>query len=128
MAQHIDNVVARNYVMVCGPSEKGSKEAGPRIQSKGKGKGKTREGDRPKSRHMVPTGLGLAILDMFFRLVPEVCEPDVRAYMEKQVLRARHCDEVEFRMQGLISTAEPGFRMVVVRARVSDGTAEPELF
>ena len=31
MASHIDNVVARHYVMVCGPGEPGSKEAGPRV-------------------------------------------------------------------------------------------------
>lgn len=95
MAQHIDNVVARHYVKVCEPSEEPGKP-GPEIRetkgwnpkwNKGKGKGKG-GGDggppKPKARHMVPTGLGLAILDMFHRITPDLCEPPVRAFMEKQ--------------------------------------------
>jgi len=88
MAMHIDNVVARNYVMVCGPSERGDGKPGPRVidkPMKGKGKGKGKGPEQPKSRHMVPTGLGLAILDMFMTLTPDMCEPPVRAYMEKEV-------------------------------------------
>merc|ERR1712060_469315 len=96
MAQHIDNVVTRHYVKVCEPSEEPGKP-GPMIplkgkggkgKSKGKGKDKGGKGDggppRPKARHMVPTGLGLAILDMFQKLEPSLCEPPVRAFMEKQ--------------------------------------------
>jgi len=85
MAGHIDNVVTRNYCMVCGPCTDGSGKAGAKIMEKGKGKGKTKGGEKPVSRHMVPTGLGLAILDMFHRLVPDMCEPKVRGFMEKQV-------------------------------------------
>jgi len=84
MAQHIENVCTRQYVNVCGPSEE-VKVPGQKIVKTGKGKGKGKDGSHPTSRHLVPTGLGLAILDMFHRLVPDVCEPPVRAYMEKQV-------------------------------------------
>ncbi|CAD7971163.1 unnamed protein product [Amoebophrya sp. A25] len=84
MAQHIENVVTRNYVVVCGPGQRGQKEAGPRILTKGMNKGKLKDHSWPASRHMVPTGLGLAVLDMFQRSVPALCEPDIRAYMERQ--------------------------------------------
>eukprot|EP00392_Amoebophrya_sp_AT5.2_P018702 g19308.t1 len=60
MAGHIDNVVARGYCKVCGPCTDGSGKPGDPVSTKGKGKGKTKGGDRPTSRHMVPTGLGLA--------------------------------------------------------------------
>lgn len=70
MAMHIDNIVARNYAMVCGPSEHGDGKPGPRVVDKPmKGKGKGKGPEQPKSRHMVPTGLGLAILDMCMSLV-----------------------------------------------------------
>ncbi|CAD7922143.1 unnamed protein product [Amoebophrya sp. A25] len=84
MAGHIDNVVARNYCKVHGPCLDGSGKPGDAISNKGKGKGKTKGGERPTSRHMVPTGLGLAILDMLERIVPDVVEPKVRSFMEKQ--------------------------------------------
>jgi len=87
MAQHIDNVVARHYTKVCEPSQEPGKP-GPQIldkkPNKGKGKGKDANAQKPKARHMVPTGLGLAILDMFEKLTPDICEPPVRAFMEKQ--------------------------------------------
>ena len=34
---------------------------------------------------MVPSGLGLAILEMFEQLVPEMCNPSVRGAMEREV-------------------------------------------
>ncbi|CAD7971015.1 unnamed protein product [Amoebophrya sp. A120] len=84
MAGHIENICVRNYVSVCGPGEKGSKEAGPRVMTKGMNKGKLKSGEWPKSRHLVPTGLGLAVLDIVQRSVPELVDPKIRAYMEKQ--------------------------------------------
>ena len=42
--------------------------------------------ERPTSRHMVPRGFGLAFLACFEELDMELCEPSIRAYMEKQVL------------------------------------------
>ena len=37
------------------------------------------------SRHMVPRGLGLAFLGCLEELDRELCEPQIRAYMEEQV-------------------------------------------
>merc|ERR1719250_493070 len=42
---------------------------------------------RPISRHMVPRGLGLAFLGCFEELDRELCEPQIRAYMEEQVTK-----------------------------------------
>eukprot|EP00111_Clytia_hemisphaerica_P010804 TCONS_00031598-protein len=85
--QHIKNVQERNYVDVCGPGENG--ERGQVIKApKFFGKGKKPQGpqqERPTSRHVVPRGFGLAFLACFEELDMELCEPSIRAYMEKQV-------------------------------------------
>ena len=39
------------------------------------------------SRHMVPRGLGLAFLGCFEELDRELCEPQIRAFMEEQVMK-----------------------------------------
>merc|ERR1719188_767008 len=41
----------------------------------------------PASRHMVPTGLGLALIGAYTRVDKELCEPKIRAFMEQQVAR-----------------------------------------
>ena len=40
---------------------------------------------RPMSRHMVPRPFGLAFLSCFEELDRELCEPQIRAFMEQQV-------------------------------------------
>jgi len=89
--QHIKNVCERHYVDVCGPmGEDGSR--GQIIQVR-KNFGKNNRGggqqqqQRPTSRHMVPRGLGLAFLGCFEELDSELCEPQIRAYMEQQVTK-----------------------------------------
>lgn len=87
--QHVENICNRNYVMVCGPGEDGQRgERIPKGGKKGKGKGKGKEGksqgEKPQSRHMVPTALGLSFCAAFEELDGELCRPPIRAYMEKQ--------------------------------------------
>ena len=85
--QHIKNVCDRHYVDVCGPMG----EDGSRGQVIKVNKGPPKKGphqqqqQRPMSRHMVPRGLGLAFLGCFEELDRELCEPNIRAFMEKQV-------------------------------------------
>lgn len=89
--QHIQNICDRNYVIVCGPGEDGKRgEAIPKGGKKGgKGKGKQQKGkggnDKPQSRHMVPTPLGLSFCAAFEELDSELCRPPIRAFMEKQM-------------------------------------------
>jgi len=92
--QHMQNVVDRHYVMICGPGEDGQKgeviskggKGKGRGKSKGKGKGKGKSpGERPASRHMVPTPMGLSILAAYEELDSQLCRPPIRAFMEKQV-------------------------------------------
>ncbi|CAK8993289.1 unnamed protein product [Durusdinium trenchii] len=91
--QHVQNVVDRHYVMICGPGDDGqrgeiiSKGRGKGKKGKGKGKSKGVKGEdgRPASRHMVPTPLGLSMLAAFEELDPQLCRPPIRAFMEKQV-------------------------------------------
>ncbi|CAE8677976.1 unnamed protein product, partial [Polarella glacialis] len=40
---------------------------------------------QPTSRHVVPTGLGLALIGSYDLIDRELCEPEVRAFMERQV-------------------------------------------
>jgi len=87
--QHVENICNRNYVMVCGPGEDGQRgERIPKGGKKGKGKGKNKDGktqgEKPQSRHMVPTPLGLSFCAAFEELDAELCRPPIRAYMEKQ--------------------------------------------
>lgn len=87
--QHIKNVQDRHYVDVCGPGTNG--ERGQLIPTKkffgknNRGGGHHGNQERPTSRHMVPRGFGLAFLSCFEELDFELCEPSIRAYMEKQV-------------------------------------------
>jgi len=88
--QHIKNVIDRHYVDVCGPSnEDGSKGTiirPPKFFGKNKPRGGANQGqERPTSRHMVPRGFGLGFLACFEDLDNELCEPSIRAYMEKEV-------------------------------------------
>eukprot|EP00931_Biecheleriopsis_adriatica_P029828 TRINITY_DN17646_c0_g1_i1.p1 TRINITY_DN17646_c0_g1~~TRINITY_DN17646_c0_g1_i1.p1 ORF type:complete len:1244 (+),score=266.91 TRINITY_DN17646_c0_g1_i1:58-3789(+) len=91
--QHMQNVVDRHYVMICGPAgEDGEKgvviSKGGKGKGKGKkGKGKTQKGEdgKPVSRHMVPTPMGLSLLAAFEELDSQLCRPPIRAFMEKQV-------------------------------------------
>lgn len=91
--QHVENICNRNYVMVCGPGEDGQRgERIPKGGKKGKGKGKGKDGkaqggEKPQSRHMVPTPLGLSFCAAFEELDAELCRPPIRAYMEKQCLQ-----------------------------------------
>ena len=74
---------------VCGPrGEDGSR--GQIIQQRkffGKNAPRQPQQERPTSRHMVPRPLGLAFLSCFEELDWELCKPEVRAYMEKQVTK-----------------------------------------
>jgi len=89
--QHVQNVVDRHYVMICGPGGDGQRgeviSKGRGKGRKGKGKGKIVKGEdgRPASRHMVPTPMGLSLLAAFEELDPQLCRPPIRAFMEKQV-------------------------------------------
>eukprot|EP00435_Cladocopium_sp_Y103_P032004 s1452_g8.t1 len=89
--QHVQNVVDRHYVMICGPGGDGQRgeviSKGRGKGRKGKGKGKMVKGEdgRPASRHMVPTPMGLSLLAAFEELDPQLCRPPIRAFMEKQV-------------------------------------------
>ncbi|CAE7473243.1 unnamed protein product [Symbiodinium natans] len=88
--QHMQNVVDRHYVMICGPGENGQRgevisKGGKGKGRKGKGKGGKGEDGRPASRHMVPTPMGLSLLAAFEELDPQLCRPPIRAFMEKQV-------------------------------------------
>ncbi|CAE7194926.1 TOP3B [Symbiodinium pilosum] len=90
--QHMQNVVDRHYVMICGPGEDGQRgevisKGGKGKGRKGKGKGKGAKGEdgRPASRHMVPTPMGLSMLAAFEELDAQLCRPPIRAFMEKQV-------------------------------------------
>jgi len=101
IAQHVKNVIDRHYAKVCGPGEDG--KAGKPVPTeeqlykmrwkakkgagKAGGKGKDSRIEEPKSRHMVPTGLGLALIGSYQRLDKTLCEPQVRANMEQQVAR-----------------------------------------
>jgi len=88
---HVQNVVDRHYVMICGPGDDGQRgqviSKGRSKGRKGKGKGKMVKGEdgRPASRHMVPTPMGLSLLAAFEELDPQLCRPPIRAFMEKQV-------------------------------------------
>lgn len=90
--QHIQNICDRHYVMVCGPGEDGKRgevipKGGKKGQKgKGKSKGKGQEGgEKPQSRHMVPSPLGLSFCAAFQELDKELCQPEIRAFMERQV-------------------------------------------
>eukprot|EP00397_Hematodinium_sp_SG-2012_P013361 GEMP01013564.1.p1 GENE.GEMP01013564.1~~GEMP01013564.1.p1 ORF type:complete len:860 (+),score=141.73 GEMP01013564.1:77-2656(+) len=87
--QHVQNICDRRYVEVCGPGEDG--RPGSRIlndsemfmrRKRDPSGGKP---EQPKSRHMVPTSLGKALIAGYNRLDKSLCEPSVRAYMEQQV-------------------------------------------
>eukprot|EP00928_Gymnodinium_smaydae_P089617 TRINITY_DN7354_c0_g2_i1.p1 TRINITY_DN7354_c0_g2~~TRINITY_DN7354_c0_g2_i1.p1 ORF type:complete len:1373 (+),score=227.90 TRINITY_DN7354_c0_g2_i1:530-4120(+) len=92
---HIQNICDRHYVMVCGPGEDGKRGdviyKGGKKGRKGKGKGKSKDGkgkgkeERPASRHMVPSPLGLSFCAAFEELDSELCRPPIRAFMEQQV-------------------------------------------
>ncbi|CAE7662498.1 TOP3B [Symbiodinium sp. CCMP2592] len=89
--QHVENICNRNYVMVCGPGEDGQRgERIPKGGKKGKGKGKGKDGkaqggEKPQSRHMVPTPLGLSFCAAFEELDAELCRPPIRAYMVSEL-------------------------------------------
>lgn len=89
--QHVQNIIDRKYAIVCGPGEDG--KSGNRILSEqeiyqkkwGKRGDPNFQPERPASRHMVPTGLGCAMIGGFEKIDRELCEPAVRAFMERQV-------------------------------------------
>ncbi|CAE7840008.1 TOP3B [Symbiodinium sp. CCMP2592] len=88
--QHMQNVVDRHYVMICGPGADGQRgevisKGGKGKGRKGKGKGAKGDDGRPASRHMVPTPMGLSLLAAFEELDAQLCRPPIRAFMEKQV-------------------------------------------
>eukprot|EP00746_Dinoflagellata_sp_MGD_P159613 gnl/MRDRNA2_/MRDRNA2_86731_c0_seq5.p1 gnl/MRDRNA2_/MRDRNA2_86731_c0~~gnl/MRDRNA2_/MRDRNA2_86731_c0_seq5.p1 ORF type:complete len:237 (+),score=52.38 gnl/MRDRNA2_/MRDRNA2_86731_c0_seq5:41-712(+) len=86
--QHVQNILDRRYANVCGPGYDG--KAGKPIPTEQqlyamRKKNPNAPREEITSRHMVPTGLGLALIEAYRRVDNELCEPSVRAFMEKQV-------------------------------------------
>mmetsp|Transcript_162017 Transcript_162017/g.519455 ORF Transcript_162017/g.519455 Transcript_162017/m.519455 type:complete len:912 (+) Transcript_162017:19-2754(+) len=89
---HVQNIIDRKYAQVRGPGSDG--QPGNRILTEQeiydrrwakRGGDPNFQPERPTSRHMVPTGLGLAMIAGFERIDRELCEPTLRAFMERQV-------------------------------------------
>ena len=95
--QHIKNVCDRHYVDVCGPmGEDGSRGQVIKVNKGPPKKGShQQQQQRPTSRHMVPRGLGLAFLGCFEELDRELCEPNIRCFMEKQVGNISHLNTTD---------------------------------
>merc|ERR1719291_10023 len=86
--QHIQNILDRRYCQVCGPGDDGwpGKPIPTEEQLwKMRQRNPNERIELPKSRHMVPSGLGLALIGAYMTLDRELCEPQVRAFMESQV-------------------------------------------
>merc|ERR1719453_246408 len=86
--QHVQNILDRRYANVCGPGWDG--KAGKPIPTEQQLYAMRKKNpDAPReevtSRHMVPTSLGLALIEGYNRIDRSLCEPSVRAFMEQQV-------------------------------------------
>eukprot|EP00667_Euglena_gracilis_P001808 EG_transcript_1807 len=86
--QHIQNICERQYVVIPG-AEAGKFWKGGRQQKGkgGKGKGGAGAGEQRVVRHMVPTKLGLAIIDGFRCIDEEIVHPTIRSGIEREVAR-----------------------------------------
>lgn len=86
---HVQNICDRRYVNVCGPGDGDGKAGKPILTEqqlwKLRQKNPGEKIEQPTSRHMVPTGLGLALIEGYKRIDKELCEPGVRSFMETQV-------------------------------------------
>jgi len=86
---HVQNICDRRYVNVCGPGDGDGSQGKPILTDqqiwKMRQKNPNEKIEQPTSRHMVPTGLGLALIEGYKRIDKSLCEPEVRAYMEQQV-------------------------------------------
>jgi len=80
--QHIQKNVDRMYCVVCDRAvDEHSTEPGPKIDDRARDDST----QRPTSRHLVPTPLGLAICEGMSRILPEMVDSKMRAGMEQEM-------------------------------------------
>ncbi|KAJ9471097.1 putative uncharacterized protein LOC100215195 [Diplonema papillatum] len=114
--QHIQNVCDRRYVMVCGDQFGIGRAFGRVLDHK-----RMREPKPGEGRYMVPTEMGVALINAFFTSDSELVQPRVRAHIEAEVgkiaVGARHRDEVVRHNLELFKTKFIGFREKIDRVK-----------